>query len=369
MSPPAPQSPVSLSRRRFLGTTVAAASAMGVWPGLLRAAQPESLPEVAQPEIPRWRGFNLLERFSVDWGPPQPFRELDFELTREWGFDFLRIPMDYRFWGSQKDYFEIREDALAEIDRVVDLGLNHGIHINLNFHRAPGYCVNDPKEPTVLWEDNAAMDACEKHWSHFAARYRDVPGDRVSFNLLNEPGERVSAEVYERFCRRMIAAILREDADRLIVVDGLRWGQRPVWGLWDEAVVQSGRGYGPFGLTHYKASWIQGSENWSVPTWPGDGWDVGRLEREYVEPWKAYRTHRGAVHIGEFGCFNRTPHPVALSWMRDLLALWKREGWGWALWNLRGGFGVADSDRDDVEYEDHRGMKLDRAMLELLREG
>ena len=48
--------------------------------------------------------------------------------------------------------------------------------------------------------------------------------------------------------------------------------------------------------------------------------------------------------------------------------LWKEAGWGWALWNLRGGFGVLDSQREDVKYEDFRGHKLDREMLELIRQ-
>lgn len=34
---------------------------------------------------------------------------------------------------------------------------------------------------------------------------------------------------------------------------------------------------------------------------------------------------------------------------------------------LRGGFGVLDSNRADVAYEDFRGHKLDRKMLDLLR--
>ena len=42
-------------------------------------------------------------------------------------------------------------------------------------------------------------------------------------------------------------------------------------------------------------------------------------------------------------------------------------GWGWALWNLRGSFGVVDSGRADVRYEPFRGRQLDRRMLELLR--
>ena len=40
---------------------------------------------------------------------------------------------------------------------------------------------------------------------------------------------------------------------------------------------------------------------------------------------------------------------------------------GWSLWNLKGSFGILDSGRDDVDYEDFHGHRLDRAMLDLLR--
>jgi endoglucanase len=53
--------------------------------------------------------------------------------------------------------------------------------------------------------------------------------------------------------------------------------------------------------------------------------------------------------------------------MEDCLALWKEMGWGFSLWELRGSFGVLDSQRADVAYEDFKGHKLDRKMLELLR--
>jgi endoglucanase len=47
--------------------------------------------------------------------------------------------------------------------------------------------------------------------------------------------------------------------------------------------------------------------------------------------------------------------------------VWREAGWGNALWNLRGSFGILDSGRPDVEYEELRGHKLDRKMLEMLR--
>jgi len=38
------------------------------------------------------------------------------------------------------------------------------------------------------------------------------------------------------------------------------------------------------------------------------------------------------------------------------------------MWNFRGGFGILDSERADVQYEDFKGHKLDRKMLELIKE-
>ena len=58
---------------------------------------------------------------------------------------------------------------------------------------------------------------------------------------------------------------------------------------------------------------------------------------------------------------------VSLYRQGDFLDLWREAGWGWALWNFRGSFGILDSGRTDVAYEDFHGHKLDRKMLDLLR--
>jgi endoglucanase len=101
----------------------------------------------------------------------------------------------------------------------------------------------------------------------------------------------------------------------------------------------------------------------------GATWDRERLRQELLVKWQPLTLSGVPVHVGEWGCFQATPHAVALAWMRDLLDLWQEVGWGWALWNLRGPFGVVDSGRADVAYESFRGHQLDRAMLDLLRSG
>ena len=92
------------------------------------------------------------------------------------------------------------------------------------------------------------------------------------------------------------------------------------------------------------------------------------LQKRIIAPWQKLAAQGVGVHVGEWGVFNQTPHAVALAWMRDCLVNWQAAGWGWALWNLRGSFGILDSNRADVKYEEFNGHKLDRQMLELLRE-
>ncbi len=74
------------------------------------------------------------------------------------------------------------------------------------------------------------------------------------------------------------------------------------------------------------------------------------------------------VHCGEAGAYKFTPHKVVLAWLRDLLEILKERDIGFALWNFKGPFGILDSDREDVDYEDWYGHKLDREMLKLLQE-
>lgn len=318
--------------------------------------------------LPRWRGFNLLEKFTLPRN--RPFREEDFIRMAGWGFDFARLPMDYRTWTDPKDVLQLKEPILKEIDEAVAFGRKHGVHVSLNFHRAPGYCVNPPREPLDLWTNGEAQNACAFHWAHFAKRYRGIPNASLSFNLLNEPGN-VERAAYEKVARILVDAIRKEDPDRLVIADGLRWGRVPMLELADLGIAQSTRGYDPMRISHYKASWVGGSDRWPEPTWPltegKERWDRDRLKRERIDPWKEAEAKGIGVHVGEWGAFNRTPHKVVLAWAKDSLELWKEAGWGWALWNLRGSFGVLDSGRRDVEYESLEDHKLDRAYLDLLR--
>ncbi len=497
----------------LLGAGLAAAAGPRTFP------YPRPLPEPSAEKLPRWRGFNLLYKFNVGSAPtPDRVMVEDFRMIASLGFNFVRVPMDYRGWIVGGDWEKLDEAKLREIDRIVALGGEYGVHVSLNFHRAPGFTVAKPPEARNLWQDEETQRVCAAHWAAFAKRYRGIPSAKLSFNLFNEPPA-IAESVYYDVVKKMVDAIRAEDPDRLVLCDGLDFGNVPPKSLHALGVALSTRGYRPMNISHYKASWVGGSDTWAVPQWPaaqvsaflygpmkkefqsslvfagplggatlrlrvntvstraklratdergavlwehtfvpgpGEGewkkvvyraeWktyanlydrdylitipagvtrvEVGNVDGDWLTlsavgvkagekewtlatvdswglqhtgpvnfdpmreigalrapsmldrawlrdtcyaPWRAAQAAGLGVMIGEMGAFQHTPHGVALRWLEDLLAIAQDHGWGWALWNFRGGFGVIDSKRRDVTYETWEGQPLDRAMLELLQ--
>lgn len=476
---------------------------------------PPALPPASAEKLPRWRGFNLLEKFNQ--GKCEPFREDDFRMLSKLGFNFVRLPMDYRCWIVDGNWEKLNEEQLREIDQAVAFGQRYGVHVCLNFHRAPGYTVAKPAEAKSVWTDPDALRVCAMHWAAFARRYQGVPNERLSFNLFNEPAN-VPLDQFVPVIRKLAESIRAEDPNRLILSDGLQWGRIPVPELLPLQVAQATRGYTPFELTHYQASWVN-SANFPEPAWPlpilppghfygpgkaepkgpllidgpfekpgtlrlhigrvsnsatlvvrfagnllwekqficgpGDGeWKKAEFKEEYkiyqnlfdrdytvpvpagagplevampkgdwlaldeigialegkpetalkfssawgqplphlaftaealqpvggielqggrwlwtecVEPWQKLAEAGSGVLVGEWGAFHKTPHDVVLRWAEDCLKNWQRAGFGWAMWNFRGPFGVLDSGRADVIYEEFEGHQLDRKLLDLLR--
>ena len=486
-----------------------------------------TLPAPTAQKLPsEWKGFNLLNMFYKG-NDDRPFEEEEFKMMSEWGFNFARIPMDYRIWIKSGDWNNIDETMIKRIDSVIGYGIKYDIHICLNFHRAPGFTVASPSETTDLWTDAEPQEVFAMMWAYLAARYKNIPNEYLSFNLVNEPPD-ISEEVYVKVVKKAADAIWEKDPKRLIIADGLSWGTKPSYKIKDLGIAQASRGYTPTNLTHYLAEWMDGAENYPLPTWPavvlpkhlysvgksdmqevyapyiiehdftedyyldvnvgivssearfvvkadgeiiydhlfksgkGDGdwtvevyreeWNVYQnifdkdyrieipagtklltldvaagdwmtindmkftpvaadsnnssvkafaltpttdqwgmkipavkidengeiilegadvhngawLRENYLKQWEDLINSGGGAMIGEWGSYNKTPHDVVLRWMEDNLKNYKEIGMGWALWNFNASFGILNSGRDDVDYEDYNGYKLDREMLELL---
>jgi endoglucanase len=373
----------TLSRRDFIHTTGLAVAG-------LAAAQAGATGKAGSNPLPRWKGFNFLDFFHPNPAHARPATdEVLFEWMGDWGFDFARLPLaypayldiDYSKPITPDDVMRFDEAKLERIDALIAAAHRHGIHVSLNLHRAPGYCINAGfREPYNLWRDQEALEAFCTHWTMWAKRYAQTPPERISFDLVNEPSlredmndqygrrEPVPPATYHRVAKAAVEAIRAVKPDALIIADGNDGGHVAVPELADLGIAQSCRGYTPFSLSHYRAPWVsRHPEQMPAPKWP----DGPRADRDFLEafyrPWFELLDKGVGVHCGECGCYRETPHAVFLAWFADVVDVLAERGIGFALWEMRGDFGILDSHRADVDYEDWYGYKLDRKLLRLLQ--
>ena len=218
-------------------------------------------------------GFNAQWAYSRGHMPaplPADTRMLDF--MAKYDFKFLRLPTDYRFWIDDLEG-QVHESFLKLIDSYVHESVSRGIHISLNLHRAPGYCINGwEEESTNLWADERPQIAFHRLWEVVAERYKGKYKDLMSFDLVNEPpavGQRgFTRDIHQQVIRSVTGAIRKIDPGRTVVINGLAGGHLAMPELADLNVVHSGRGYQPMLVSHYKAEWWDGSKGMPVPSYP-----------------------------------------------------------------------------------------------------
>ncbi|MCW3110568.1 MAG: cellulase family glycosylhydrolase [Segetibacter sp.] len=377
-----------MQRRTFLKNTSLATAGL-----TLAQIEPFGFEKPLNNKLPKWKGFNLLDFFSPDPKPTsRPTTEDHFRWMRDWGFDFVRIPIAYPYYLdidrsrniTPEEVYKINPAAVERIEKLVAMAHKYNMHVSLNLHRAPGYCVNAGfYEPYNLWKDEEAQKAFYFHWAMWAKRFKNASSKRISFDLLNEPSMRedmndqhskrsaVPGEVYRKVAKAAAEAIRKENPHHLVIADGNNVGNTVIPELIDLNIAQSCRGYYPGVISHYKAPWAnKDTTNLPDPKWPGQ---VGNqtftrtMLEEYYKPWIELTKKGVGVHCGECGCWKRTPHDVFIAWFTDVVSILSENNIGFAVWNFIGDFGVLDSGRTDVAYEDWYGHKLDRKFLEVLR--
>lgn len=186
-----------------------------------------------------------------------------------------------------------------------------------------------------------------------ASYYRWIPPAELSFNLVNEPPAITGAQ-YNQTMAPVVEAIMEKDPNRLIIADSTRFGKQPVPELTPLHLVQSTHNYQPHPIAFYGAKWVPAAASWTTtPTWPM--WITTSCPT--AETYGKRLSSRGkrlasnktqACTWVNLGHIKKKNHQVVLTWMNDCLANWRQAGLGWALCNLRGAFGLLDSDRADV---------------------
>jgi endoglucanase len=309
------------------------------------------------------RGMNFGDAMDApnegDWG--WTLSASDFEAVRAAGFDHVRVPMRISSHADAKPPYAIEKRFLHRMDWAVDQALSNGLGIIVDMHHY---------QP-MMAAPRAHADRLVGLWRQIATHYRGMPR-AVVYEVLNEPTDKLTAEVWNPILARVVAAIRAIDPERVIIVEGAHWAsakdlrdtlQVPAG---DPNIVASFHLYAPMYFTHQGFSWMEPWYQTRGVTFPGpppapvapvaaaeahaEGHDFFQRYNsepaatnpggpaaiiEQMEMAEAFAKRTGLrVYLGEFGAGVNADLASRGRWVRTARTEAEKRGFGWGYWDF-----------------------------------
>jgi endoglucanase len=333
----------------------------------------EAVPPTATPQtaLPFHKGINLSSWLAN--APRQPVYARDMAQIKQAGFDHVRLPFNPEYYGFKMsaEGGDLSHMDFTALDRAIAMAGQYGLPVILDLH--PGGDLVETLEQ-YPWAE-AQYTAL---WKTLAERYRAIPDDALSFELLNEPQYYRAEARWTRLTERLLATIRALSPTRTVVIgaphgseiDGLPYLQ-PVT---DDHVIYSFHFYEPYIVTHqgihmgFEDKMIRAFRNLPYPSdlankaasfYAPNANNAAQAQNEFYDyisaPWDAEymasrikiaqdwaTAHHVQIVCGEFGALRNHIDPASrYRWIHDARAAMDAGGIGWEIWDYTDLFGIA----------------------------
>ena len=308
-------------------------------------------------ELGFYRGINLGGWMSqCDYSAERLdgfITEPDFEQISRWGFDHVRIPIDYNV--IQNEDGSMKEDGLRRIDRALTLCGKYGLRAVLDLHKTQGFSFDAAEGEEGFFASEKYQAFFYAVWECFAARYGAMH-ERVAFELLNEVTEEAYLPAWKRISAECIRRIRALAPQTIILLGSYHHNSAKTLEALDapqdERVLYNFHCYEPIEFTHQGAHWMESLKD---RRWIGAE-ECGVSERffeDFLASAFAKAEREGAeLYCGEYGVIDVVPPEEALKWFRALHAVLERHGVSRAVWSYKQmDFGLSDARLDGVRDE------------------
>jgi endoglucanase len=308
-------------------------------------AQPEP---TATPNVPviLQRGVNLGNMLEApkegEWG--LTIQEEYFDLIKEAGFDFVRLPVRWNSHAEENPPFAIDPAFFARVDEVIGWALDHDLAIIIDFHHYEEMAT-DP------WGHKERFLGISQQ---VAEHYKDEPSN-VLFELLNEPNDQLNAALWNQYLAEALAVVRETNPRRDVVIGPASWNaydwvstldlpddkrSSPV----DEHLIVTFHYYLPFQFTHQGAEWVDGSDPWLGTTWEATEAEKADITAHFDSVAEWAQRHNVRILLGEFGAYSKADAVSRIRWTEFVAREAERHGFAWAYWEFGSGFGIYDPD-------------------------
>jgi endoglucanase len=293
------------------------------------------------------RGVNLGNSLEAPregaWG--LVLKEQFFPEIKQAGFDSVRIPIRWSAHAQRSAPFQIDEPFFDRVDRAVNTALGSGLVVVINMHHYE----------EIFRQPAEHRERFVQLWRQIAQHYQ-AHSDRLLFELLNEPHEQLTSDLWNDCLSDVLRAVRQSNPDRVVIVGPAQWNnisQLPLLELPadDRRLIVTFHYYNPFQFTHQGASWVNGSRSWLGTRWQGTEQDKQAVIDDLDEAARWAQQAGRPLYLGEFGSYHEAPMESRAHWTRFVRDEAERRGISWAYWEFGAGFGVFDPARNEWRPE------------------
>ncbi|MBO5556308.1 MAG: cellulase family glycosylhydrolase [Oscillospiraceae bacterium] len=277
--------------------------------------------------------------------------ESDFEQIAHWGFDHVRIPIDYNVILLPDG--QLSPAGFARIDRALEWSATHGLRTVLDLHKTPGFSFDEEEGEAGFFADEKYQELFYTLWEAFARRYGPL-GGRVRFELLNEVTEARFLPAWKRISRECVRRIRPFAPDTDILIGSYLWNSVTTLpeldAPYDEHVIYNFHCYDPHDYTHQGAYWEASRRDISQRIPFAESGVTEQYFDELFAPAVAKARAEGTtLYCGEYGVIDVVPPEDALLWFQAIHLVFEKYGIGRCLWSYKEmDFGFSDCRMDTV---------------------
>ena len=280
-------------------------------------------------------------------------KESDIKQIADWGFDHVRLPIDYNI--VQKDDGSIIEDGYDRIEKVTELCRKYGLKLVIDLHKTAGFSFDYGETESGFFDNSEYQERFYMLWEELARRFGHDT-DNIVFELLNEVTDAEFIDKWNEISAVCIGRIRKIAPDVIILIgsynnnaaDTVQFLDAP----YDEKVIYNFHCYDPLKFTHQGATWtpdIIPSERMAF--------EDSETSEEYFDELfstaisKAEK-HGSALYCGEYGIIDVVGPEDSLKWFKVINKVFNKYGISRAVWNYKEmDFGISDSKYDGIREE------------------
>ncbi|OFX61474.1 MAG: hypothetical protein A2066_00660 [Bacteroidetes bacterium GWB2_41_8] len=269
-------------------------------------------------------GNTLEPPFEGEWGNP-PTQEYMFDMYKNEGFNFVRIPVRWDKHMSTASPFKIDQIWLNRVEQIIDWGLARDLFIVVNSHH-DGWIKENYANPV----NQARFDSL---WSQVATRFKNK-SEKLIFEIANEPVSPMTKAQNDEMHQKAIKVIRKTNPTRLIIFQGIDWGGSD--GLINAAIPNDPNIIGSF---HSYDPYLFGLEG--KGTW-GTAADITALRNKFqkVKDWSD--KNNIPVFLGEFGSLKSCDYNSRMKHYKTYMELSETFGFAPAAWDDGGNFRIME---------------------------